>query len=120
MILSQIKSKSIIQKLIHPPDPLTDLGGVRPGGKRLPQMTARVERLGPDLLLDVAAEAGEGGGGGSPHALAADAVVEGVGDGGGVEAVDVGVEEGGGGGVAGVVVDVPRGDEAVVVRLGVA
>ena len=51
-------------------------------------MTARVQRLGPGLLLHVPAAAAEEtgerpGGGVPPHALAADLVIEGVGKGGG-------------------------------------
>ena len=106
-------------------------------------MTARVERLGPDLLLHVP-PAEEAVGGfllGAPHALADDDVVEGIGEGGGVGFEDVGVEEGGGcrlvfgffffwvllgvgafggGVVVGIVLDHSGGDEGLVVGLGVA
>ena len=109
-------------------------------------MAARVQGLGPDLLLHApAAEAGVGGFLlGAPEALADGDVVEGVGELGGVGFENVGVEEGRGGGccccnlvflvffgaflrvggvggvVVGVVLDHSGGDEGFVVGLGVA
>ena len=97
------------------------------------QVTARVQRLGPHLLLHVTPEPRHHVRGGAPHPLAPDLVVEDVVHGPRVHFVDVGVDEGGSdlfdGSVAegvsvvvigGVVLDQSRGLELGVVLLGVA
>lgn len=67
---------SIIQKLVHPPNLLAHVAQVPPGAKRVLQMAARVQHLGPDLLLHVPAELLYHVFCFPPHALAADLVVE--------------------------------------------
>ncbi len=97
------------------------------------QVTARVQRLGPHLLLHVPPEQRHHVRGGAPHPLAPDLVVEDVGHGPRVQFVDVGVDEGGSDlfdglvaegvsvvVVGGVVLDQSRGLELGVVLLGVA
>lgn len=85
------------QKLIHLPNLTTDIvRPVPPGAERPLQVTARVQRLGPDLLLHVpAAEPGQHVLARAPHALAPDPVVEDVVHPRRVGFVDVCVEEGG-------------------------
>ena len=111
---------------------LAYVGPVPPRAKGVLEVAARVQRLGPDLLLDVAAEAGDGRLGGAPHALAAELVVEDVVERRGVQLVDVGVQEGGSSlvvpplswgavvVVGRVVLDCAGGLESVVVHAGVA
>ena len=80
-------NQSVEQKLVHPPHLRAHGRRLPPGAKGPPlQMAARVQRLGPDLLLHVPAaqEAVGGFGLGTPAALAARDGVHGGGEGVGV------------------------------------
>ena len=92
--------QSIEQKLVHPPNLRAHGRRVPPGAEGpLLQVTARVQRLGPHLLLHVPASEEPVGRLllGAPHPLAGYDVVERVGELGGVRFENVGVQEGGGG-----------------------
>ena len=124
---------SIVQKLVHPADVPAHMRLVLPRPKGMLQMTARVQRLGPDLLFHVPAEAADHLLGFAPHALAPDLVVEEVRHLRRVRFVGVGVQEGrpdrldrlvvadvSAVVVFGVVLDHAGGSELLVVHLRVA
>ena len=129
-------SFSIKQKFINPPNPPAHVRPVAPRAKRPLQMTPRVQRLGPHLLLHVPPEHRDRFFPGAPHALAAEGIGEDAVHFRGVGGYGVCVEEGRvddvccvGGDVVvavavvvvgGVVLDHPRRDEQLVVRLRVA
>lgn len=84
---------SIIQKLICPADLLAHTRLILPRAERVLQMAARVERLGPDVLLHIPSESRHHLLRVAPHPLTPEFVVENVVHGRRVQLIRVGVQE---------------------------